>query len=394
MGLTRRVLKAIFVMLLVFAGFIGLSYLFEWLGVPALAAIRQFIFEWISWFATGLFRDWITDYYTWFVIVYHAIVPVFCIGLNMVKRKEWRYQGTMLYLGSLVIWSAMILWNIFYTFVALLFLVDVVFSSGVVLVLLGVYAPTAILFGFLFIETTADVFVYLKDCWNARKDYNSMTYEIVKCGRCTDIVIHTSNPKIKAAVTAAPMILVEQALYELNNRPLSNYIKSVLYIMVIMLVTNITGWVRSRALFFKIAGVKIADGCHISQWTKLDPILPNFITFEEDSGTGVDAMILTHNLMTSNKFTFRFGPVRLKAHSRVGARAMVLPGVEIGEHSIVGAGAVVTKDVPPYTIVAGNPARPIKRLDPQTLEPLPLIKGDEEEEEGHKDDDTCSTFEI
>jgi serine acetyltransferase len=382
MGLTRRVLKAIFVLLLVFAGFIGLSYLLEWVGVPALAEIRQAIFVWISWFATGLFRDWISDYYTCFAIVFHVLVPVFCIGLNMVKVRKWRYQGTMIYLGVLMVWSAMILWNIFYTFVALLFLSGAVLSSGVVLVLLGVYSPTALLFGFLFLETTADVFIYLKDCWNARKDYNSMTYEIIKCGRCTDIVIHTSNPKIKAAVTAAPMILVEQALYELNHRPLSNYIKSVLHLMVVMVVTHITGWVRSRALFFKILGVKIADGCHISQWTKLDPILPHFITFEEDSGTGIDAMILTHNLMTSDKFTFRFGPVRLKAHSRVGARAIILPGVEIGEHSIVGAGSVVTKDVPPYTLVAGNPARPIKRLDPCTLQPIP-IDGEEKAASEH-----------
>lgn len=375
MGLARRLLKAVFTLLLAFGAFVGLSYLLELADVPALAAPRQAVFDWMAWFATGLFRDWITDYYTWFAIVYHALVPVFCIGLNMVKRREWRYQGTMLYLGTLMAWSALIVWNIFYTLVALIFLVDAVLPAGVVLVLLGVYCPSGILFGIVFFETTADVFIYLKDCWNARKDYNSMTYEIVKCGRCTDIIIHTNNPRIKAAVTAAPMILVEQALFELNRRPLSNYIKSVLHLMVIMAVTHITGWVRSRALFFKILGVKIADGCHISQWTKLDPILPHFITFEEDSGTGVDAMILTHNLMTSDKFTFRFGPVRLKAHSRVGARALVLPGVEIGEHSIVGAGSVVTRDVPPYTIVAGNPARPIKRIDPATLEPVP-VKGD------------------
>lgn len=44
----------------------------------------------------------------------------------------------------------------------------------------------------------------------------------------------------------------------------------------------------------------------------------------------------------------------------LGRRALILPGVSIGEGSIVGAGAVVTKDVEPYTIVAGNPAKVIK----------------------------------
>jgi acetyltransferase-like isoleucine patch superfamily enzyme len=40
--------------------------------------------------------------------------------------------------------------------------------------------------------------------------------------------------------------------------------------------------------------------------------------------------------------------------------AIILPGLHIGDHSVVGAGSVVTKDVPPHTIVAGNPAKIIK----------------------------------
>ncbi len=50
-------------------------------------------------------------------------------------------------------------------------------------------------------------------------------------------------------------------------------------------------------------------------------------------------------------------PVRVEDRADVGANAVVLPGVTIGEGSIVGAGAVVNRDVPPYAIVAGVPAR-------------------------------------
>lgn len=57
-------------------------------------------------------------------------------------------------------------------------------------------------------------------------------------------------------------------------------------------------------------------------------------------------------------------PVRICDNVWVGARAIVFPGVTIGEGSVVSAGAVVLGDVPPYTVVAGNPARKVAALAP------------------------------
>ena len=66
----------------------------------------------------------------------------------------------------------------------------------------------------------------------------------------------------------------------------------------------------------------------------------------------------------------------------IGNRALVLQGVKIGDGAIVGAGSVVTKDVEPYTIVAGNPARVIrKRFDDETVSKLLDIKWWEMSEE-------------
>lgn len=47
----------------------------------------------------------------------------------------------------------------------------------------------------------------------------------------------------------------------------------------------------------------------------------------------------------------------------IGEKAIILPGISIGEKSVVGAGAVVTKNIPPYSIVVGNPAKVIKRYN-------------------------------
>jgi UDP-2-acetamido-3-amino-2,3-dideoxy-glucuronate N-acetyltransferase len=53
----------------------------------------------------------------------------------------------------------------------------------------------------------------------------------------------------------------------------------------------------------------------------------------------------------------------VKRGATIGSGATLLGGITVGEHAVVGAGSVVTRDVPPWTIVAGNPARVIRRAD-------------------------------
>jgi acetyltransferase-like isoleucine patch superfamily enzyme len=56
------------------------------------------------------------------------------------------------------------------------------------------------------------------------------------------------------------------------------------------------------------------------------------------------------------------GPV-LKKGARIGINAVLLPHISIGEYALIGAGSVVTRDVPPYSVAAGNPAKIIKKLE-------------------------------
>ena len=60
------------------------------------------------------------------------------------------------------------------------------------------------------------------------------------------------------------------------------------------------------------------------------------------------------------------GGAVVEDYVRIGANSTILPGIKIGRNSLIGAGSVVTKDVPPDSVVAGNPAKVIKRIDQLT----------------------------
>lgn len=81
---------------------------------------------------------------------------------------------------------------------------------------------------------------------------------------------------------------------------------------------------------------------------------------------GITVTALNHNFSDSEKRIDEQGvsttPVVIEDDVWIGANAVVLPGVRIGTHSVVAAGAVVTKDVPPHSIVAGVPAKVIKKI--------------------------------
>lgn len=110
-----------------------------------------------------------------------------------------------------------------------------------------------------------------------------------------------------------------------------------------------------RVWFFNFFGAKISYKARISLSANLDKTNLRGVVIKDGSYVAFDAVILTHD------FTRGFhAETQILENCFIGARSIVLPGLKVGPGSIVAAGAVVTKDVPPGVIVAGNPARIIR----------------------------------
>lgn len=81
------------------------------------------------------------------------------------------------------------------------------------------------------------------------------------------------------------------------------------------------------------------------------------VTLEDDVFVGPNATFTNDPFPRSKQYPESFSRIIVRKGASIGANATILPGVTVGQYAMVGAGSVVTKDVPPYAIVVGNPAR-------------------------------------
>ncbi|WP_143462588.1 sugar O-acetyltransferase [Levilactobacillus enshiensis] len=101
-------------------------------------------------------------------------------------------------------------------------------------------------------------------------------------------------------------------------------------------------YVNQGVMFVDLGGIYLADGALI--------------------GPGASLITINHVEDPAHRRDVYGRAVHIEKNAWVGANAMILPGVTVGENAIVGAGAVVTKDVPANVIVVGSPARVLRRV--------------------------------
>jgi acetyltransferase-like isoleucine patch superfamily enzyme len=126
---------------------------------------------------------------------------------------------------------------------------------------------------------------------------------------------------------------------------------------------------RLRLALYRAMGVSVGQSVFIGLDTWLDDQFPELIHIDDGVTLSLRVTVIVHDDAKRVDGTIRPGaghgtvaPVILGRGCYVGACALILPGVQVGEGAVVAAGAVVTRDVPPGALVAGVPARLIRML--------------------------------
>jgi len=137
---------------------------------------------------------------------------------------------------------------------------------------------------------------------------------------------------------------------------------------VLQFLASISPVSSLTVIFQRARGVKIGRHVYIGPNVMIDFLYPQLVTIEDYVSIGMNSMIFAHSNPTcsiylkKNFYPRKVAPVHIKRGAWITPGAIILCGVTIGQNSVIGAGSVVLKDVEPYTVVGGNPAKPLKKL--------------------------------
>lgn len=125
---------------------------------------------------------------------------------------------------------------------------------------------------------------------------------------------------------------------------------------------------RVRPWVLKRVGCHVGKGCFIGDNVRIDTGHSDMITLEDSVSVAGGTRLLCHQRNFTNyyvgsdymKLGYTIKPIVLKKGCLIGMESLVLPGVTVGEGAIVGAGSLVTKDIPAWTVATGRPAKVVR----------------------------------
>ena len=125
-------------------------------------------------------------------------------------------------------------------------------------------------------------------------------------------------------------------------------------------------WKRFRTFFHRLKGVNIGKRVEIGYMVLIDNRRPELVFLEDDVTLTTMCVVIAHDLSRQfNEGKEIIGEVRIGRGAFIGMNSTIMPGVTIGQGAVVAAGSVVTRDVEPFTVVGGVPAKKIRDYFPE-----------------------------
>jgi len=140
--------------------------------------------------------------------------------------------------------------------------------------------------------------------------------------------------------------------------------------------------IRGTLITYPVGGkIEIGDNCYVGDMTRIwsmenvtignDVLIAHNVNIHDNNSHSIYykirknelPYILTKGHPRENIFSVDMLPINICDGAWIGFNSTILKGVTIGEGAVIAAGSVVTKDVPPYTVVAGNPAKIVKKIE-------------------------------
>lgn len=119
-----------------------------------------------------------------------------------------------------------------------------------------------------------------------------------------------------------------------------------------------------NAVYRYLLGMKVGKNASVALMVMMDVFFPELISIGENTIIGYNTVILGHEYLIRE---YRKGPVEIGSNVMIGANCTLLPGIKIGDNSVVSAGSLVNRDIPANCMAGGVPVR-ILRTNPHIRE--------------------------
>ena len=142
---------------------------------------------------------------------------------------------------------------------------------------------------------------------------------------------------------------------------------------LLMTAFHYTPYFRLRNKILRLSGFEVGKNVYTSKCLEIADLASRkkTVTFGDRVSIGPNVTIITDSSPNFSRLIKLFPLVSknviIENDVWLGAGVIILPGVTIGECSVIGAGSIVTKDVPPYSVAIGIPAKVVSKIDENTL---------------------------